>query len=63
MASPKFQFWENIQQKCTYQKLLKIFKKIYKNLHKNLKNYQNFSQIKFNRILENFKKLRKFKQI
>ena len=47
MASPKFQFWGNIQQNV----LIKDFWKISKNLHKNLKKIlQNFSKIKFKKI-------------
>ena len=52
MESPKFRFWENIQQNVLI-KDLKNFKTIYK------KFAQNFSKLKFNRILENFRKYKK----
>ena len=42
MASPKFRFWRNIQQKCTHQRLLKIFKKIYNKFAQKLKNSSKF---------------------
>ena len=46
MASLKFLFYENIQQKCTHQRLLKRFEKFMKNLNI----LQNFSKIKCNTI-------------
>ena len=45
MASPKFRFWKNIQQKCIHQRLVNNFEKFIKQVHKNLKNSPNFSKI------------------
>ena len=65
IASPKFRFGSDIQQKCIHrhQRLLKNFEKFIKNLHKNLKILQNFSKIKFNRISNVLDNLIKFTKI
>ena len=59
MASQKFRFGGGggIQQKCTHNRLLKIFEKFIKQFAQKFKKSPNFSKIKFNRIKENLKQI------
>ena len=58
MASPKFQFEGDIQQKCTNQRLLKKFIKQFAQKFKKFSKI--FSKLKFNRIIFKIEHLIKF---